>query len=139
MSIDYFGVKTDDPKRVGELIEADTLPADIQPIDTKALHAALTKRGMKGELGGQLVYKRNLSFVSVFIEPTCVQLNHNTAGDFDDIMDIVMDVQFAMIAAGLNVWDPQQGSWFPGSPVLAKKKPAAKRKTTAKPKPRKKR
>lgn len=121
MSIDYFGVKTDDPNRVGELIEADTLPADIEPIDTEAIHAVLVARGMTGKPGGQLTYQRNASFASVYIKPTCVQLNHNTAGDFDDIMDIVMEVQFAMTNAGLNVWDPQDGSWFPGSPVLEKK------------------
>lgn len=119
MSIDYFGVRTADPKLVGTLVESKTPIDGVPPIDVPAMHTLLTtKTSLRGKPGETLKFTCNDSHVFLYLSPTSVQMNHNTGGDFDDIMDVLMDAQDVVMRAGLNLWDPQQGEWFPGSPVL---------------------
>ena len=118
MSTEYFGVRTADQTRIGELVENRTPPADIPPIDVEAMRTLLERAWVKGAPGEPMRFEKNGSQVTVYISAASVQLAHTNSGDFDDIMDVVMEVQMTMTGAGLNVWDPQQGSWFPGSPVL---------------------
>jgi len=33
------------------------------------------------------------------------------------MLDVIIDVVAALQRAGVSVYDPQQGGWFPGSPV----------------------
>ncbi len=121
MSTDYFGVRTADSKRVGELVESRTPPADLEPIDVAAMRACLERARLKGGPGEPLTFAKRGSHVTVHVSAASVQLDHSTSGDFDDIMDVVMEALATMTGAGLNVWDPQQGRWFSGSPVLGTK------------------
>ena len=142
MSINYYGIRTADPARIGSLVEGNPDPA-VPPIDVAAVRAALPGR-LKGPANGTLTWESGESYVFVDVTPTCVLVTHNTGGDDDQIF-IVMDITDALNRIGLNVWDPQQGRWFPGSPVKAapgkskptsQKAPAAKTKRKTKPKPK---
>ena len=142
MSIDYFAVRTADRARIGDLVEGRAQP-DIEPIDVDAVRAAiLAGSSLGGEPGTSLRWTGVSSHVSVFVSPTSVQVNQG--GAFEErVLDVMIDLISTLTRLGLNVWDPQQGSWYPGSPVLrqsegrakpapAKKSGAAKKATAKK-------
>lgn len=135
MSINYFGIGTADAARVGSLVEGNPDP-DVPPIDVAAVRTAMLSCRLKGPANGTLKWESGGSYVFVDVSPTCVLVTHNAGGD-DDQLFVVMDITDALNRIGLNVWDPQQGTWFPGSPVKAKKataKTPAKTKPSSKPK-----
>jgi hypothetical protein len=125
MSINYYGVATADPAKIGPLVEGNVDP-EVPAIDIAAVRKAITAMGFKGRANGTLKWERGNSYVFVDVTATCVLITHNTEGG-DDQLFAIMDAQQAINSVGLNVWDPQQGSWFPGSPVKAKKQPTAKK------------
>jgi hypothetical protein len=67
----------------------------------------------------------SISYVFVDLSPTCVLVTQGTGGG-DGGIDVIIDLVSALNGAGVNVYDPQQGSWFPGSPVTSKGTSGAK-------------
>jgi hypothetical protein len=148
MSISYYGVTTTDPTRIGPLVEG-AVQLDIPPIDVPALYRALTTRTqLRGPEHGTLKWEdSNGGYIFVDLSPTCALVTQGTGGD-DEGIDVIIDIVGELHAAGVNVYDPQQGSWFPGSPVKQKSPQTTKVKTatpkqkkakteTAKPAPKK--
>lgn len=113
MSIDYFAIKVRDTAQLGALIEGGE--TDVPPIDTADVHRRLTtETSVQGPEDATLRWEGEGSYVFVDITPGSVQVNHGTGGG-DTLIDVVMDVLDALRRSGLYVWDPQQGSWYPGS------------------------
>jgi outer membrane biosynthesis protein TonB len=127
MSISYYGVTTTDPTRIGPLVEG-AVQLDIPPIDVPALYRALTTRTrLRGPEHGTLKWEDSSGgYIFVDLSPTCALVTQGTGGG-DDGFDVMIDIVSTLHAAGVNVYDPQQGSWFPGSPVKQQKKTKAEK------------
>jgi hypothetical protein len=136
VSINYYGVATSDPARIGLLVEGNPQD-DIPLLDVAALYRAFAKSTqLKGPPNSTLRWEdREGGYVFVDLSPTCALVTQGTGGS-DVGIDIIIDVVQTLNGAGVNVWDPQQGKWFPGSPVRAKAKAKAKPKAKAKAKPK---
>jgi hypothetical protein len=136
MSINYFGIATADPTRIGALVEGNRQD-DIPALDVERLYETLTTRTrLRGPKNATLRWQdEEGGYVFVDLSPTCVLVTQGTGGGEDGV-DVIIDLVSELNGAGLNVYDPQQGSWFPGSPVKPKPaaKPKAKAKAKAKPK-----
>jgi hypothetical protein len=136
MSINYYGVATADRERIGPLVEGTAQPG-VPPLDVAALYRTLTTRTpLRGPENATLRWEDDEGgYVFVDLSPTCVLVTQGTGGS-DYGVDVIIDVTSALQDAGVNVYDPQQGSWFPGSPVKSpepkKAKPAPKSKVKAK-------
>lgn len=113
MSIDYFVIKVRDVSQLGALIEGGE--TDVPPIDVGEVYRRLTTQTMvQGPERSTLRWEGEGSYVFVDITPGSVQVNHGTGGG-DMQLEVIMEVLYALQQMGLYVWDPQQGSWYPGS------------------------
>jgi hypothetical protein len=132
MSINYYGVATADPKQIGALVERVAQP-NVPPLDVDGLRDKFTKVGFTGAKTGTLKWEPSAGgYLYLDLSPTCALVTHN-AGCSEDVLDKLLDVLWSLQQSGVNVYDPQQGKWFPGSPV---KQPKRKATTKAKPKAR---
>ncbi len=133
VSINYYGVRTEDRKLISSLVEGTSSPG-VAAIDVAAVRQALLGgTQLTGKAKGTLTWKDDEGgYVFVDVAPTCALVTQGTRGG-DRVLDVMIDVISVLNAAGLNVYDPQRGSWFPGSPVKAKKPaPAVKAAKAAK-------
>lgn len=121
MSISYFGVATADHTRIGPLVEGTPQP-DIPLLDVDALYQVLTSKTMlAGPRNATLRWEDDEGgYVFVDLSPTCALVTQGTGGG-EGVIDVIIDLVSALHGTGVNVYDPQQGSWFPGSPVTAPK------------------
>lgn len=110
MSVQYVAVPNREPAEVGPLLEGTK--ADATPIDGPAIRAALGRR-LAERRGGTLAWEGEGSYVFVDVRADHVLVTHGTGGG-DEQIDVIMDVIDRLQGFGLHVWDPQQGSWFPG-------------------------
>ncbi len=111
MSINYYAIPTRDESLVGPIVEgSDT----SHPIDTVAVREALRNdRKVSGPDNGTLKWESGGDYVFVDVLPTHVLVTHNPGrGSYQ--IEILMSVLDTLRQAGLHVFDPQQGSWFPG-------------------------
>lgn len=111
MSISYFGVPTNDPSAIGGILEGTDETA--ARIDAAAIRASLKRIGLEGPDRGTLRWDGEGSYVFVDVLPHYVEVTHGTGGG-DEQLFVVMDAIATLQKHGLHVWDPQQGSWFPG-------------------------
>ncbi len=117
MSITYFAVATADPALVDALV-GGTAHAEIAALDVEALYDVFqVKTRLYGRRHATLKWRGNGGgHVYVDLRPTYVRVTQSSTGD-DGVIDVIVDVMAALTDEGLNVWDPQQGRWFPGSPA----------------------
>ena len=120
MSISYYAVATADPARIGPLVEG-TAQADIPPIDVASLHRRLTlNTHLKGPANSTLKWQDSEGgYLLVDLSPTCALVTQGTGGT-DAVMDVMIDLFALLNEAGLSIYDPQEGDWFPGSPISPK-------------------
>lgn len=100
MSISYYAIPVRDRAAVGPILEGEK--TDV-PIDSAKIRASLRKT--RWEQGNEYV------FVNVLA--THVEVTHNP-GQSEEQMEFLMDVLWQLQKAGLHVYDPQQGDWYPG-------------------------
>jgi hypothetical protein len=112
MSINYYGVATDDPKRIGAILEGTA--NDSTPIEGEKIRAALAKRGFKGKPNATMKWEAGSAYVFVDVLRDHALVTHNSS-DSSIQIEFIMDAIATLQAHGLKVWDPQQGRWFPGS------------------------
>ena len=138
MSISYYGLATADRTRIGALVEGNT-QSDVPPLDVDGLYQTLTTRtSLRGPKNATLRWEDDEGgYVFVDLSPTCVLVTQGTGGGEGGI-DVIIDLVGALNGVGVNVYDPQQGSWFPGSPVKPKGTAKAKAKVKAKAKAKRK-
>lgn len=108
MSISYYAVPVRDPKRVGPIVEGTDTSTKI---DEAKVRAALSRR-FKGGERGTLKWEAGGDYVFVDVLPTHALVTHNSGkGSYQ--IDVIMGAIEILQGAGLHVWDPQQGSWYP--------------------------
>ncbi|MBX3269830.1 MAG: hypothetical protein KF729_06195 [Sandaracinaceae bacterium] len=113
MSISYYAISVRDHAQLGPLLEGG--PTTAPPIDVAATYAALVRGAMvEGPPNATLQWEGEGSYVFVDLSPRAIEVTHGTGGG-EEQMDVVMDVLSVLQGQGLYVWDPQSGSWFPGS------------------------
>ena len=120
VSINYYGIRTADRKLISSLVEGTATPG-VSEIDVAGVRQALLAGSrLTGKAKGTLTWKDDEGgYVFVDVAPTCALVTQGTGGG-DRVLDVMIDVVSVLNAAGLNIFDPQRGSWFPGSPVKPK-------------------
>ena len=120
MSINYYAVATADRTRIGPLVEGNRQD-DIPPLDVASLHRLLTlNTHLKGPPNSTLKWQDSEGgYVFVDLSPTVALVTQGTGGT-DAVMDVMIDLVAVLNEAGLSIYDPQEGDWFPGSPVERK-------------------
>ena len=108
MSISYYGLPKRDTTIIGPTVEG-TLP-NAATIDEATLSSAIERR--YGVAGGRWEGEDG-SWIIVNVFSSHVEVNHGPGGG-DDQIDCLIDIVSTLQDHGLHVWDPQQGSWFPG-------------------------
>lgn len=126
MSIDYYGVTTADPARIVELAGGETVPDGIAPIDVRRICTLIEMTTKLRDAHGELMFSgADGGYIQVHVAPTCVTI-HTGVGDDDEVTSEMLELLQTLLDAGLNVWDPQQRTWFPGSAEQAAPAPAPK-------------
>ncbi len=118
MSIVYFAVATADPALVDALVDGTAQPDAA--LDVEAMYAVFKLRTrLYGRRHATLKWRGNAGgHVYVDLRPTHVRVTQSSGGD-DAVIDVLIDVMDVLVEAGLNIWDPQQSRWVPGSPAVA--------------------
>lgn len=106
MSISYYGVTTDDPKLIGEIVEG---ARDVPPIDEGAIRSALEGL-VEGPPDGTLTWEDESGYVFVDMLESHVEITQGGASD--DAIDILIEIFQVLRHQGLRIWDPQRGSWL---------------------------
>jgi len=123
MSVDYQAVTARDEALLDE-------SGAGQPIDVKALvakiqaalpsfesfvddNAELAAASPEEDPGVELNWSDEAEegYIQVYVHPHSVGVSHGFAGE-DEMMDMLADLFDVLGAAGLHVWDPQNGDWL---------------------------
>lgn len=123
MSVDYQAVAARDEALLDE-------SGAEQPIDVKALaakiqaalpsfesfaddNAELAGSSPNDDPGVELNWSHEAEegYIQVYVHPRSVDVSHSFAGE-DEMMDVLADLLDVLGAAGLHVWDPQNGDWL---------------------------
>lgn len=111
MSVSYYAVAVRDRQRLGEFIEGGA--TDVAPLDADTIRSMLQQKARLEADGARRMTWRGAGGeqVQVHIADRVVEItDHHADGA------VLMDIVSALQQAGLHVWDPQAGSWFPGIP-----------------------
>lgn len=114
--ISYLAVVTADSAEIDAIVEGATATT---PLEVDALYELLTtKTRLYGRRHATLKWRGpGGAHVYVDLRATFVRVTQSSTGG-DAVIDVLIDVIGVLTDAGLNVWDPQQRRWFPGSPAL---------------------